>query len=131
MTQVTIKDASETSGVSPKMIRYYESIGLIHAPTRAENGYRYYAERDLHELGFIARARALGFDMNDIKQLLALWRDRHRSSAEVKAIAQRHIEELDAKAKALTEMSRTLKNLAAHCHGDDRPDCPIIDALVK
>jgi Cu(I)-responsive transcriptional regulator len=129
MSQVTIKDASDQSGVSAKMIRYYESVGLINPPSRADNGYRYYAERDVHELGFIARARGLGFSMEDIKQLLALWRDKHRSSAEVKAIAQRHIAELDAKAQALTAMSRTLKNLASHCHGDDRPDCPIIDAL--
>lgn len=129
MTLVTIKEASLASGVSAKMIRHYESIGLIAAPTRSENRYRHYTERELHELGFIRRARDLGFSIEDIRQLLGLWRDRGRSSAEVKAIALRHIAELDEKAAALAAMSRTLKHLAATCHGDGRPDCPIIDAL--
>jgi Cu(I)-responsive transcriptional regulator len=129
MSFVTIRQASLASGVSPKMIRHYESIGLIPAPTRTENRYRHYSERELHELGFIRRARDLGFSIEDIRQLLGLWRDRGRSSAEVKAIALRHITELDEKAAALAAMSRTLKHLAATCHGDGRPDCPIIDAL--
>ncbi|OYV36899.1 MAG: Cu(I)-responsive transcriptional regulator [Rhodospirillales bacterium 20-64-7] len=129
MSLVTIRQASLASGVSPKMIRHYESIGLIPAPTRTENRYRHYSERELHELGFIRRARDLGFSIEDIRQLLGLWRDRGRSSAEVKAIALRHITELDEKAAALAAMSRTLKHLAATCHGDGRPDCPIIDAL--
>jgi len=126
---VTIHEASRVSGVSAKMIRHYESIGLISAPTRTENRYRHYAERDLHELGFIRRARDLGFSIEDIRHLLALWRDRSRSSAEVKSIALRHIAELEEKAAALHAMSETLKHLAAHCHGDHRPDCPILDAL--
>jgi len=126
---VTIHQASMTTGVSAKMIRHYESIGLISAPKRTENRYRHYAERDLHELGFIRRARDLGFSIEDIRHLLALWRDRSRSSAEVKSIALRHIAALEAKAAALQAMSQTLKHLAAHCHGDERPDCPILDAL--
>jgi Cu(I)-responsive transcriptional regulator len=128
---VTIRDASMATGVTPKMIRHYESIGLIAAPTRTENRYRHYSERDLHELGFIKRARDLGFPMEDIRHLLALWRDKSRSSAEVKAIAQKHVTALDEKAAALQAMSRTLKHLAANCHGDSRPDCPILDALDR
>jgi Cu(I)-responsive transcriptional regulator len=126
---VTIHEASLTTGVSPKMIRHYESIGLIAPPKRSENRYRHYAARDLHELGFIRRARDLGFSIEDIRHLLALWRDRSRSSAEVKSIALRHIAALEEKAAALQAMSETLRHLAAHCHGDHRPDCPILDAL--
>ncbi|HTQ70699.1 MAG TPA: Cu(I)-responsive transcriptional regulator [Acidocella sp.] len=129
MNLVTIAQASAITGISAKMIRHYESIGLIQAPLRTENRYRHYAPAELHELGFIRRARDLGFSFEDIRQLLSLWRDRARSSAEVKAIALRHIEELDQKAAALAAMSRTLKQLAATCHGDNRPDCPILDAL--
>ena len=126
---VTIHEASLATGVSAKMIRHYESIGLIAAPARTENRYRNYAARDLHELGFIRRARDLGFSIEDIRHLLALWRDRSRSSAEVKSIALRHIAALEEKAAALQAMSDTLKHLAANCHGDHRPDCPILDAL--
>ena len=128
---VTIHEASLTTGVSAKMIRHYESIGLIAPPQRTENRYRHYAARDLHELGFIRRARDLGFSIDDIRHLLALWRDRSRSSAEVKSIALRHIAALEEKAAALQAMSETLKHLAAHCHGDHRPDCPILDALDR
>ncbi len=126
---VTIREASMATGVSAKMIRHYESIGLIAAPARTENRYRHYSERDIHELGFIKRARDLGFPIEDIRHLLALWRDKSRSSAEVKAIAQKHVKVLEEKAAALKAMSRTLKHLAHNCHGDDRPDCPILDAL--
>jgi Cu(I)-responsive transcriptional regulator len=129
MSLVTIKQASLATGVSAKMIRHYESIGLINAPTRTDNQYRHYSESDIHALGFIRRARDLGFSIDEIRHLLALWRDRGRSSAEVKAIALRHIAELDEKAASLQAMSRTLKHLAANCHGDGRPDCPILDAL--
>jgi Cu(I)-responsive transcriptional regulator len=129
MTLVTIAQASAITGISAKMIRHYESIGLIAAPLRTENRYRHYSDSDLHDLGFIRRSRDLGFSFEDIRQLLSLWRDRGRSSAEVKAIALRHIAELDQKAAALAAMSRTLKRLAASCHGDDRPDCPILEAL--
>jgi MerR family copper efflux transcriptional regulator len=129
MTLVTIAQASTATGVSAKMIRHYESIGLIKAPVRTENRYRHYAEADLHDLGFIRRSRDLGFSFEDIRQLLDLWRNKSRSSAEVKAIALRHIKELDEKATALAAMSRTLKSLAESCHGDTRPDCPILEAL--
>lgn len=127
---VTIAQAAAMSGVSAKMIRYYEEIGLIKPPARGENGYRHYRLTDLHELGFVRRARDLGFSIEDIRQLLSLWRDRQRSSAEVKAIALRHIAELEQKTAALAEMSQTLKALVAGCNGDDRPDCPILDALM-
>lgn len=126
---VTIHEASRVTGVSAKMIRHYESIALIAPPVRAENRYRHYGPRDLHELAFIRRARDLGFSIEDIRHLLALWRDRSRSSAEVKSIALRHIETLEEKAAALQAMSATLKHLASHCHGDERPECPILDAL--
>lgn len=129
MTLVTIKDAAAATGVSAKMIRHYESIGLIAAPTRTENRYRHYNETEVHELGFIRRARDLGFPIEDIRHLLALWRDKSRSSAEVKAIAQKHVKVLEDKAAALQAMSRTLTHLAHNCHGDERPDCPILDAL--
>jgi Cu(I)-responsive transcriptional regulator len=128
---VTIAQASALTGVSAKMIRHYESIGLIAAPMRTENRYRHYTEAELHELSFIRRSRDLGFSFEDIRQLLSLWRDKTRSSAEVKAIALRHIAELDAKAAALAEMSRTLKTLAANCHGDERAECPILEALDR
>jgi Cu(I)-responsive transcriptional regulator len=129
MTLVTIAQASAATGVSAKMIRHYESIGLIKAPVRTENRYRHYAQADLHDLGFIRRSRDLGFSFEDIRQLLDLWRNKGRSSAEVKAIALRHIAELDEKAASLAAMSRTLKTLAESCHGDTRPDCPILQAL--
>ena len=129
MTLVTIAQAAAATGVSAKMIRHYESIGLIKAPLRTENRYRHYGENDLHDLGFIRRSRDLGFSFEDIRQLLDLWRDKSRSSAEVKAIALRHIRELDEKAASLAAMSRTLKTLAANCHGDAKPDCPILEAL--
>jgi Cu(I)-responsive transcriptional regulator len=131
MSLVTIKEASLNTGISAKMIRHYESIGLIAAPIRTENQYRHYSEKEVHELGFIRRARDLGFSIEDIRHLLTLWRDRGRPSAEVKAIALRHIAELDAKAASLAAMSETLKHLASHCQGNDRPDCPILDALDK
>ncbi len=129
MSLVTIRQAAVASGVSAKMIRHYEQIGLISAPARAENRYRHYTAREVHELGFIRRARDLGFSLEDIGLLLGLWRDCTRPSAEVKQIALRHIAQLDEKAAALAAMSRTLQHLAAHCHGDARPDCPILDAL--
>jgi Cu(I)-responsive transcriptional regulator len=129
MSLVTIKEAAAVSGVSAKMIRHYESIGLIAAPARAENRYRHYSASEVQALGFIHRARDLGFSIEDIRQLLALWRDRGRPSAEVKAIALRHIAEMEQKAAALAQMSRTLKHLASCCQGNDRPECPILEAL--
>jgi Cu(I)-responsive transcriptional regulator len=127
----TIGDAARLSGVSAKMIRYYESIGLIEPADRSASGYRLYGEADLHTLRFIQRARQLGFSVEQMGGLLALWRDRNRSSADVKQLAQAHIDALEAKAAALQAMSRTLRHLVDHCHGDHRPDCPILDDLAK
>jgi Cu(I)-responsive transcriptional regulator len=127
---VTISEAAAQSGVSAKMIRHYEAIGLIAPPARGENKYRYYASRLIHELRFIHRARALGFSIDEIRGLLALWRDRGRPSSDVKAIALAHIAALEDKARALRDMAATLRDLAERCHGDSRPDCPILDSLA-
>ena len=123
---MNIGEASKASGVSTKMIRYYESIGLIKSPLRAESGYRVYSENEIHALRFISQARDLGFSVDQMNSLLALWRDRSRASADVKNIALEHIRVLDEKAQALKAMSETLRHLANNCHGDGRPDCPII-----
>lgn len=128
---MNIGQAAHASGVSAKMIRYYESIGLISPAHRTEAGYRIYEDQDVHALRFINRARDLGFSVDQMRELLALWRDRDRASADVKAIALEHVRMLEEKAKALQQMSTTLKHLAAHCHGDDRPDCPIIEDFAK
>jgi len=127
---MNIGEASKASGVSVKMIRYYEAIGLITSPLRTESGYRVYSDNDVHTLRFISQARDLGFSVEQMEDLLALWRDRSRASADVKAIALRHIEALQEKAKALQTMSDTLRHLADHCHGDDRPECPIIEGFA-
>jgi MerR family copper efflux transcriptional regulator len=127
---MNIGEASKASGVSTKMIRYYESIGLIKAPLRTESGYRVYSDNDVHALRFISQARDLGFSVEQMGSLLALWRDRSRASADVKSIALDHIRALDDKARALQAMSKTLRHLADHCHGDDRPDCPIIEGFA-
>lgn len=128
---MNIGQAAKASGVSAKMIRYYESIGLLAPAHRSEAGYRVYRDHDIHALRFIARARGLGFSVDQMRDLLALWRDRDRASADVKAIALAHVEVLEEKARALQQMSETLKHLAAHCHGDERPDCPIIDDFAQ
>ena len=128
---MNIGQASDASGVSQRMIRHYEKIGLIPAPPRRDGGYRDYSDADLHRLRFIANARDLGFPIEDIRQLLDLWNDTRRSSAEVKALAMARAEELQRKAVALEAMRRTLVALADRCHGDDRPDCPIIDSLAS
>jgi len=111
------------------MIRHYEKIGLLPAATRRDSGYRDYDEGDLHRLRFIGRARDLGFPIEEIRQLLALWHDRERSSADVKRLALARAAELKRKARELDEMRRSLEHLAARCHGDDRPDCPILGGL--
>lgn len=126
---MNIGEASKASGVSTKMIRYYESIGLIKVPLRTGSGYRVYSENDIHALRFISQARDLGFSVDQMSNLLALWRDRSRASADVKDIALVHIRVLDEKAKALKAMGDTLRHLANNCHGDGRPDCPIIEGL--
>lgn len=127
---MNIGEAARASGVSAKMIRYYESIGLVPPALRSENGYRTYSKTDVHTLSFIKRARNLGFSVEQIERLVELWRDQRRNSAEVKRIALAHVAELQHKIAELQSMSRTLEHLAAHCHGDDRPECPIIDDLA-
>lgn len=126
---MNIGQAAGASGVSAKMIRYYESIGLLPAAARTDSGYRVYGERELHVLRFIRRARKLGFSLERIADLLSLWRDEGRASAEVKRIALAHVTELEQRIRELTEMRDTLATLAACCHGDDRPDCPILQTL--
>ena len=125
---MNIKDAASLCGLPAKTIRYYESIGLL-APLRAANGYRDYREADLHKLGFLARARALGFSIEDCRHLLSLDGDASRSSSDVKALAQQHIRQIGDKISELKAMRAALQKLALACHGDDRPDCPIIDEL--
>jgi len=126
---MNIGEAARVSGVSAKMIRYYESIGLLSPSVRSEAGYRIYRERDLHALRFVRQSRRLGFSIDDIRRLLALWQDRQRCSADVKAIALGHAEELSKRIAELSAMRDTLMQLAQACHGDDRPDCPILDTL--
>ena len=127
---MNIGAASEASGVSQRMIRHYEKIGLVPAPAR-RGSYRDYADPDVHRLRFVANARDLGFPIEDIRTLLGLWSDRKRSSAEVKALAESRAAELGRKVRALENMRRSLTGLAQSCHGDDRPDCPIIDRLAE
>lgn len=124
-----IGEAALASGISDRMIRHYEKIGLVARAARRDSGYRDYDQRDVHTLGFIRRARDLGFPIEDIRQLLALWRDRDRSSADVKALALARAADLQRKARGLDDMRRSLEQLAANCHGDDRPDCPILHDL--
>ncbi|HET9639586.1 MAG TPA: Cu(I)-responsive transcriptional regulator [Allosphingosinicella sp.] len=124
-----IGQASTESGVSQRMIRHYESIGLIGKAARRDSGYRDYDERDIHTLRFIRRARDLGFPIEEIGKLLELWQDRGRASADVKALALARAAELKRKAKELDAMRRSLEHLAANCHGDERPDCPILGGL--
>ncbi len=131
MTVMNIGEAAKATGVSAKMIRHYESVGLFAPAQRTESGYRQYADSDLHTLRFIRRARDLGFSIEQIRELLALWQDRKRPSRQVKAFAQAHIQELDQKLKELQAMKATLQHLVTCCHGDDRPDCPIIDKLAE
>ena len=126
---MNIGKAAAASGVSAKMIRYYESIGLLAAARRTDVGYRAYSDEDVHVLRFIRRARDLGFSLADIGELLALWRDQGRASADVKGIALAHVAELERKIAQLQGMADTLRTLAEHCHGDARPDCPILTDL--
>jgi Cu(I)-responsive transcriptional regulator len=126
---MNIGEASRSSGISAKMIRYYESIGLISPAGRTDSGYRVYSEHDLHTLHFVRRARDLGFSVEQMNELLALWKDRSRASADVKRFALEHVQELERKAEALRDMAATLKHLAEHCQGNDRPDCPILEGL--
>lgn len=126
---MNIGEASKASGVSAKMIRYYEDIALIPPAARSESGYRAYARYDVHRLRFIRRARDLGFSVAEISELLGLWDDRSRQSADVKRLAQAHIVELEERIRHLREMADTLQELISCCAGDDRPDCPILATL--
>jgi MerR family copper efflux transcriptional regulator len=131
MEMMNIGEAASASGVSAKMIRHYESIGLIPAATRTEAGYRLYGAREVHTLQFVRHARALGFSLAQIGELVGLWQDRARPSRQVKALAEAHIRELEQKAQELLAMKATLEQLVHCCHGDDRPDCPILDTLAN
>ena len=127
---MNIGQAARRSGVPAKTIRYYESIGLISPAQRSESGYRTYDQRDVETLRFVLRARKLGFAVNDVAKLLALWRDKQRSSAEVKELANRHLVEIDTKIAELAAMKATLTELVERCQGDERPDCPILKDLA-
>ncbi|MBT9568157.1 MAG: Cu(I)-responsive transcriptional regulator [Thiobacillus sp.] len=128
---MNIGEAAQASGMSAKMIRHYEGIGLIAASPRTQAGYRQYHERDVHLLRFVRRARDLGFALDQIRQLLSLWDDPERASADVKQLAETHIAGLDARIAALIEMRTTLVTLTQACHGDHRPDCPILQGLAE
>jgi len=128
---MNIGQAAQATGVTAKMIRYYESIELIPPSPRSDAGYRRYGEQDLHLLRFIRQSRRLGFSIEQIRQLLTLWQDRGRTSAQVKSLAQAHIVELEQRIAELATMRDTLKHLANHCHGDERPDCPILDGIAS
>ncbi|MGD9894396.1 MAG: Cu(I)-responsive transcriptional regulator [Lautropia sp.] len=128
---MNIGEASRASRVSAKMIRYYEQIGLIPPADRTDSGYRAYTEADIHRLHFIGRARDLGFSVTEIADLLGLWNDKSRRSADVKRLAQQHIAELDRRMEDLQQMAQTLRALVRSCAGDHRPDCPILEELQQ
>ncbi len=125
---MNIGEVAERSGIPPKTIRYYEDIGLVR-PQRSNNGYRAFQETDLHKLAFLGRARALGFTIEDCRTLLSLYEDEARASAQVKAIAEEHLTAIDEKITQLQDMRETLSHLVEACHGDQRPDCPILKGL--
>ncbi len=128
---MNIGQAAKDSGLSAKMIRYYESIGLLAAAHRSDSGYRLYGQDDLHTLAFIKRSRHLGFSLEEVGKLLTLWQDRERASSEVKALAREHIDALNQKINELSGMRESLQDLVDHCHGDHRPDCPILKDLAS
>ena len=127
---MNIGAAAKATAVTPKMIRHYEGLGLLPKVARSASGYRRYDEPTLHTLRFIRRARDLGFGLHEIEMLLGLWRNRRRSSAEVKRVAMQHVDDLQRRIDEMRAMQRTLQHLAGHCHGDERPDCPILDDLA-
>ncbi|MBB4142741.1 Cu(I)-responsive transcriptional regulator [Rhizobium rhizoryzae] len=127
---MNIGEASKASGVSSKMIRYYEQIGLIHPTARSDNNYRLYTEDEVHVLRFIRRARSLGFSLEETQKLLALWQDKARESAAVKEVATQHIADLERRIAEMQGMVKTLKHLSHCCSGDGRPDCPILEDLA-
>lgn len=128
---MSIGEAARRAGVSARMLRHYESLGLLPHVARTDNGYRQYSAADVHVLRFIRRSRDLGFSMEEITTLLGLWQDQERTSASVKQIAQAHIETLEQRIAAMQAMQRSLQTLVQCCHGDDRPDCPILDDLAN
>lgn len=128
---MNISQAAKKSGVPAKTIRYYESIDLIPEAGRTASGYRVYTEKDVDRLRFIQHARGLGFSVKDVGDLLALWQDRSRASADVKAMAAKRVEEIDGKIAELQSMRDTLTHLMDRCHGDERPDCPILESLAE
>lgn len=130
MTLLNIGETAKASGVSAKMIRHYEKVGLFPEALRTESGYRQYTSQEVSTLRFIRQSRDLGFSIDQIRELLGLWQDKRRPSRQVKALAQAHLQELDAKLEELTAMKATLAHLVSHCHGDDRPDCPIVETLA-
>ena len=125
-----IGEVAESSGVPAKTIRYYEEVGLLPEPERADNGYRAYERQSVEPLRFIARARGLGFSLDDVRDLVDLWQDKDRASADVRRLAKDQIAAIDEKLAELQSMRRTLSTLVERCHGDDRPDCPILDELA-
>ena len=127
---VAIGTAARLSKVSAKMVRHYESLGLLQPVARTDSGYRQYTQADVRTLQFVKRGRDLGFSMAEISELVGLWHNRGRASASVKQIAQKHVAELTQRIEAMQAMQRTLANLLEHCHGDARPDCPILDDLA-
>lgn len=127
---VNIGEAARLSGVSAKMVRHYESLGLLPHVGRTDSGYRQYSEAEVHTLRFIKRSRELGFSMEEIAELVGLWQNRRRASASVRRIAQKHAAELAQRVEAMQAMQRTLEHLIHCCHGDERPDCPILDDLA-
>lgn len=128
-TGMNIGDVAKASGVNAKLIRHYESIGVVPKANRSESGYRVYSQNDVHILQFVRRARDLGFSMQEIKKLVGLWRNKSRASADVKALALSHLKDLESRIAELEAMTKTLKKLAHSCHGDARPDCPILEEL--
>ena len=127
---VPISEAARRAGVSARMVSHYEALGLLNGVARTDSGYRQYTEAAVHALRFIGRARTLGFSMEEIRELLGLWQDKGRASASVKRIAQAHIDDLAERIAAMQAMQRTLQSLVHCCHGDQRPDCPILDDLA-
>ncbi|ART56544.1 Cu(I)-responsive transcriptional regulator [Acidovorax carolinensis] len=127
---VPIGEAARRAGVSARMVRHYESLGLLPPVGRTDSGYRQYTEADVHALRFVGRARTLGFSMEEIRELLGLWQDKSRASGNVKRIAQAHIDDLGERIAAMQAMQRTLQTLVSCCQGNDRPNCPILDDLA-
>lgn len=128
---MNIGSAAKRSGVPAKTIRYYEGVGLIPSAGRTAAGYRVYTDRDVEMLRFIHRARSLGFPVKEVAALLTLWQDRERASADVRRLAQGHIADIEAKIEELQGIRRTLQTLVERCHGDDRPDCPILEGIAE